>query len=276
MARRNRSGWGVYGVTFALAILLHIGAAYALPAYVPLLSARTPTMVAFEVEAPEPEPEPEPEPLPEVEEPEAEPEPEPEVRPRPRMPAPEPVAAPEPAPEPEPVDEPPPAEEVPVSFDNIVLTNDGEGAGWATQQGSGVDRAGPVGPPGQATGRRRRGRLDGTPGGTGTTPGPRVARASDLSRRPAPPANMDAILRRNYPARAERQGVEGVARLRLRVLPNGRIRVLRAVSESVEGYGFSQACRRTVTAERWPQVSLDQQGEPVAFDITYTCRFTVR
>src|SRR5690606_34371753 len=136
---------------------------------------------------------------------------------------------------------------------------------FAVDPGSGVEREGPIGPPGEPTGRRRRGVMGGTPGGTGAPDaprGPRIVAMADVSRRPAPPRNMEDILQRNYPAEARQQSIEGVARVRIQINPDGTITVLGTMSESWEGFGA--ACQRTLRqGGRW-EAPLDASGRPVA------------
>jgi hypothetical protein len=66
--------------------------------------------------------------------------------------------------------------------------------------------------------------------------------------------------------------VEGNARLRIRVMPNGKLDPLATVSESYPG--FATACQRSLRDIRF-EPPLDQKGAPCATDITYTCMFTV-
>lgn len=205
-------------------------------------------------------------PPPEPEKPIEEPEPE---RPKPAKPPPAKPAEPEPEPEPakaEPEADPVPTSDEPVAdFTGVTLTAEGGGAGWSTAVGSGAPLRGPVGKIG-----------DKTEGSPAAKQGPRVLAADRLGRRPEPPPGMSDILQRNYPRRARVQGVEGRAALRLRILPGGRIGSIRTVSESPEGWEFAEACRQTVQqAGPWPRPPLGPDGEPVATDVTYTCRFEV-
>jgi TonB family protein len=211
-----------------------------------------------------------PPPLEELPEPEPEdPEPEPELPP----PEPEPRAEPR-REEPEPEPEPAPAEETPVAFDNVTLTNEGESS-FAMQASSGVEREGPIGRPGAAvTGRSREGRAGGTPGGTGQGPaGPPLVAVENLSRRPDPPSAVGSFLQQLYPQDERRQGIEGVARVRLRIEPTGAVRFVRAVSSTSPS--FAQACQRALErAGNW-RPPLDQAGQPVATVINFRCDFEV-
>jgi len=216
--------------------------------------------------------EPELPPLPELpDEPESEPEPEPEPEPV-RRPRPEPQAEVDPEPDPDP---PPPAQETVVAFDNIVLTNETGESGWATQQGSGVDREGPVGrPSAEVTGRDRRGSRNGQVGGTGDGPAspPPVLPLAALSRRPAPLADLNSMLQRFYPTEARRQGVEGQSQIRIRINHDGSIRVLRTLSSTNDE--FARACARMLRGTRWDP-GLGPEGQPAATVTNFRCDFAV-
>lgn len=214
------------------------------------------------------------------------------------MPEPEPAApeepAPEEAPDPEPVEPPrtpktfkapketpqkpkePPAAapETPVSFDNLVLTNEegGEPSSWAIDPASGESREGPIGRPGAVvTGRSRDGVAGGVVGGTGTG---LVVDVGDLSKRPIPPS-LKQKLEKLYPKKARQEGVEGEVVLRLQVGPDGLPSKIRIVSESPEGYELGRACVRTLEGEKW-QPPIGKEGKPVTTRVTYRCGFEIR
>jgi TonB family protein len=222
----------------------------------PPLPAPEPAVVA----EPEPQPEPEPEPEPE------------RVR---REVAPEPVTAP-PVPEPVP-DEPPAAEEAIADFSGETLTND-TGDAWQTALGNGESFDGPIGRPNaQVTGRRRAGSAGGVEGAAGAPvapAGPRVVAYADLSRRPSPQGDTDAILQRNYPPRARQLGVEGHVVLGFRIMPDGTVGRFRVRSESPTDQGFARACQRTVEQIRW-EPPLANDGSAVATDASFECEFAV-
>lgn len=228
-----------------------------------------PIAVEFVDLAPEPEPAVEPEPEAEAEaEAEPEPEPEPVVR---RPPTPEEPPEVEPEPEPEPA----PIEEAIADFTGDTLTND-TGASWASATGNGAPMEGPIGQPGaQVTGRVRHGGRRGAPDGAGEAEVDRPVPMRNLSRRPAPPnARLAELLQTNYPRAASRLGLIGVARVRVRVEPDGRVRVLAILSEDEEGFG--SACRRTLReGGRW-QPPLDAHGNPVATITNFSCTFRPR
>lgn len=265
--------------TLAISLVLHAAMAFGMVVVLPLLDSFSPPpplmveMVVDEPEPPpevaEPEPEPEvtePEPEPEVTEPEPPPEPERVVERRPQ-PVPEPTQEPPP-----PSDEPPPpAEEAIADFTGETLTND-QGAAWNSAVGNGQVMEGPVGQPNAAvTGRRREGARGGAIGGTGDgEPGPRTVAVGNLSRRPGPPnSRLIQLLRENTPRRAQELGLEGRARVRIRVRANGQVDVLAVLSEDHDGFG--NACRRAIRASgRW-EAPLDRNGQPVDTVTTFAC-----
>lgn len=213
---------------------------------------------------------PEPPPAPPVEEPAPEPEPEPE--PVKVVKAPKPVASPRPVEKAPPEKSTPPAaaEETLADFSGTTLTGEGAG-GWASAVGNNQAMTGPIGKPNAAvTGRDRSGVQGGVVGGTGT----RVVSESDLSRRPEPPNSdlLNAALEKNYPKSAKQQGVEGVARIKVRVLASGKLQPLATLSETYPG--FADACKASLRDISW-RPGLDQAGQPVATDIPYKCEFII-
>jgi TonB family protein len=210
------------------------------------------------------EPVPEPVAEPEPEKP-AEPEPEPVKAVKPKVAAPKPEAKPDEAPEP-----PAQAEETLADFSGTTLTSEGVG-GWASAVGSGAAMNGPIGKANAVvTGRDRRG----AQGGGGAGDGVRVVTQDQLSRRPKPPTSdlLNAALERHYPKAAREQGIEGSARVKLRVMPNGSIQALATVSESYAG--FAEACKAAMRGVSWAP-GLDEGGQPVATDIPFDCEFTL-
>ncbi|HJK92963.1 MAG TPA: energy transducer TonB, partial [Polyangiaceae bacterium LLY-WYZ-15_(1-7)] len=208
-----------------------------------------------------------------------EPEPEPEVEPPPPPPEARPPRDPSPEPPPPPQEEPPPPEPEPVDFTGLTLTSEGSGGGFTVQASDGTDRRGPLGPPPT---RARRGAPGGEEGGTGgggtgEGSGPRIVPSSDLSRQPRPPSTsaIAQCMQDNYPRQARNQGVEGVARVRIQINPNGAVSNLRVRSESVSDQGFGRACIQCLRGRRWSP-PLDRNGNPVATRVTYSCTFTVR
>jgi TonB family protein len=204
-----------------------------------------PSAVSIEVVAPAP-----PEPAPPREEPE----------PRERASAPAARAtAPPPPTAPAPTTPAPPAESGPVDLGGVTLTNDGSGASWAAPAGNvavkpSVPRA-----------------LTATAPPRAAPSVPSTVAAADLSQKPAPPA-LDGALARNYPPELRRRGVGGVAVVRVRIEPDGSVRIASVVSETQSGFG--DACRRTVLGSRWV-APRDRSGRPAATFVSYTCRFRV-
>lgn len=261
-----------------LSVGAHVAAALlllALPALEWFLDDAAQTVEIVAIEEPPPPP---PEPAPETPDPEPEPEPalpEPEpVRPPPR-PEPRPrITEPEPPPRP-PSPEPPPIEEAIADFTGETLTN--EGAGWASAVGNGAPMEGPIGQPGAVvTGRRREGGRSGAIGGTGTSApeGPRVVALADLSRRPSPRGDTNAVLQRNYPARARQLGIEGRVVIAFRIQPDGSVTRFRTRTETPPEHGFAEACRRTVQQIGW-EPPLASDGAAVATDASFVCEFAV-
>jgi len=220
-------------------------------------------LTIVEQPAPEPPPEAAPEPAP----------PEPEAEPEPVKPPPPPKVERAPKPPkttPPPPDKTPPAaaEETVADFSGTTLTGQG---GWSSAVGSGAPMDAPIGSAtGTNTGRTRAGVAGGVIGGTGV----RVVPEGDLSRRPKPPDAdlLNAALERNYPKAARQQGIEGLARIRIRVLPSGKLQPLATLSETYPG--FAEACKTSLRDVSF-QPGLDGAGQPVATDIAYSCRFTV-
>lgn len=214
------------------------------------------------------------EPPPAPVEPEIEPEPEqpPEPEPEPvKVVKPKVVVAPKPAEKAEPTPEPPaPAEETLADFSGTTLTSEGAG-GWASAVGTGGAMNGPIGKANAVvTGRDRSGVQGGVVGGSGL----RVVSEDQLSRRPKPPSAdlLNAALERHYPKSAREQGIEGSAKIKLRVMPNGSIQALATVSESYSS--FAEACKAAMREVGWSP-ALDERGQPVATDIPFNCEFTL-
>lgn len=207
-----------------------------------------------------------------------EPEPAPVAEPAPAPPEPKPVRAPKPeravvAPD-KPVDTRPAAaaEETIADFSGTTLTGDAAG-GWASAVGSGAAMNAPIGKPRAAvTGRDASGVAGGVVGGQGTSL--RIVGDSDLSRRPQLPNQdlLNAALERSYPKPAKQQGVEGTARIRVRVFASGKLEPLATLNETFPG--FAEACKASLRGLSF-QPGLDRAGQPVATDIPYTCTFSV-
>ncbi|MCA9583332.1 MAG: energy transducer TonB, partial [Myxococcales bacterium] len=170
-----------------------------------------------------------------------------------------------------PADEPPPpAPETPVDFGNVTLSNTDGDSSWKIAPSTGKEMTGPIGTPGAAvTGRSRDGVVGGVVGGTNPDP---VVPAGDLRRRPVPPsASLESLLKRNFPRDARRQGIEGTARIRVRLSRDGSVRVLRRLDESYPGFG--QACATTLSqSPRWSP-GIDRSGNPATTEFNFTCRF---
>jgi periplasmic protein TonB len=191
----------------------------------------------------------------------------PPVEPKPVERAPKPPKEPPPPP-PEQAPPPAPAEETIADFSGTTLTGE---SGWVSAVGSGAPMDGPIGKAGaKVTGRNVAGVPGGVIGGTGI----RVVPEGDLSRKPKPPSAdvLNAALERSYPKSARQQGIEGVARIKVRVLASGKLQPIATLSETYPG--FADACRSSLRDVNF-QPGLDRVGQPVATEIPYTCRFTV-
>jgi outer membrane biosynthesis protein TonB len=215
------------------------------------------TIAEVEPAPPEPVAEPEPEKAPE-------PEPEPVKALKPKVAPPKPVATDD---KPQP---PPPAEETLADFSGTTLTSEGVG-GWASAVGNNASMNGPIGKPNAlVTGRDRSGVEGGAVGGNSL----RVVGEDQLSRRPKMPNSdlINAALERYYPKSAKEQGIEGIARVKLRIMPNGSVQALATISESYAG--FAEACKRAARETAWAP-GLDDKGQPVATDVPFSCEFTL-
>ena len=84
--------------------------------------------------------------------------------------------------------------------------------------------------------------------------------------------NLNAALEKNYPKSAKQQGVEGVARIKVRVLASGKLQPLATLSETYPG--FAGACKASLRDISW-RPGLDQAGQPVATDIPYKCEYII-
>ena len=260
----NTSQWAFEGTWVVLAILAHaalIGGIPQPPKGSGVISPGDPVDVSFieeEIEEPEPE---------EVEEP-VEPEKPEVVKPPPK---PKTFKAPKEASLPE---EPPAAaQETPVAFDNVILTNDGDGeSSWSTEQASGKSVEGPIGSPNAAvTGRSKVGVVGGVIGGTGIGV---VVDVGDLSRQPIPPT-LKRKLERLYPKKARAEGVEGEAVIRLQVGADGVPAKIRVITEDPPGYELGDACVKTLKGEVW-EPPVDKTGKRVTTRVTYRCGFEIR
>ena len=168
--------------------------------------------------------------------------------------------------------ETPPAAEEPVRFDNLTLSNETNAP--AIGAAVGTPSAGTAKGSGQGTGGGAQGGGGKGGSGSGAGRGNALVALEKLSRAPRAP-NLDGALERNYPKQARLQGVEGVAVVRARVNPDGSIVVTGVESESVNGFGFGEACKRTLSGSRWSP-PVDDKGQAVATLIRYSCDFRVR
>lgn len=260
----NLSSWSLEAAWVVLAIATHVAFLGLMP---PASSSRgmpdPRDSVAVAIVEAEPEPEiVEDEEATEPEEPEpVEPPPKPKTFRAPKEPLKSPAEPPAAAPE------------TPVTFDNIVLTNEGdEPSSWEMAPGSGEGREGPIGRPNAvATGRSRDGVIGGVVGGTGAGT---VVDLGDLSRQPIPPP-LKRKLEKLYPKTASQEGVEGIVSTRLEIRANGSPANIRIIAEDPKGYGFGKACVQALRGEKW-EPPLGPDGKPVTTRVTYRCGFEIR
>jgi TonB family protein len=270
MTIEQRGKWVLLGAIL-FSLLVHGAASVALallPSPSEMLAVLQHRTIEFEMEDDElPLPAVQPEPEPEA------PTPDEEVPPTPRDVTPPPPRDPATPPPPETPEPPAPLAEQVHDFSGQVLTTTGSGAGWATAVGSGQDTRGPIGNPvARTTGRDVAGSSAGVVGGTGTAPA--APAAINYTRRPSQPPGMGGHLQRFYPTGARARGVEGRARVMIRILADGALDVQRVVSESPPGEGFGQACMEALRRSPSWTSALDEAGEAVAspprpFDCTF-------
>ena len=212
--------------------------------------------VSFDVVAPEPPPR-------APKEPEIKPSPETQAaRVLPARPSPRSVAAER---EPDDRSAPPPVD-APIDLTGVTLSS-GDGS-WSSAIGNGSPITGPLK---MGSGAPRVGERS-APTDAKPSERIRVLGAEDLSRRPQPPALGD-LLRGNYPVEARRLGLEGFARVRARIDPDGVARACTVLAATDRSFG--EACRRTVDGSIWSP-PVDLQGRTVSSHIQYTCRFEVQ
>jgi outer membrane biosynthesis protein TonB len=211
----------------------------------------------FEVVTPPPPPEP-----PKIKEPD------PPKPPEPVKSAPRKIAAPQNTPPPPAQNTPPPAaaEEV-ADLTGMTLTG-GDGASWSSVVGTGGALKGPIGKIGRAPVATQQAAKTGPVG-------PRFVSIDSLARKPQQPAGVDALLKRNFPRRAQLQGVEGAVVVMMRILPTGRVDNVRVIEEKPAGFEFAAACRQTLLQMPPFLPPLDRTGTAVATDAKFTCNFFV-
>lgn len=201
-------------------------------------------------------------PVPEAREPLAEPPSQPEAQ---RVSQPLPSRRPEVAPQAKPQATDAPSPE-PIDMSGVTLTND-LGSGFSMHGGNGQAREGALRVPASLV----RATLKDPPRTAPASSAPRIVSLGDLSARPSPPA-LQGALERNYPAEARRRGLGGTATVRVRIDPDGLVRSVSNLDESLSGFG--EACRRALRGSRW-SAPRDRGGNAVATEVRYTCRFVV-
>lgn len=84
---------------------------------------------------------------------------------------------------------------------------------------------------------------------------------------------MDQLLAHFFPVEARVQNASGTAKLKLRILSDGRVGGLTLLEETGQ-YPFGEACMMALLQRRW-QPPLDQHGRPVSTEVRYVCEFEV-
>ncbi len=156
----------------------------------------------------------------------------------------------------------PERESAPRSFDDVVLTNRDAPASWSVRAAGGprTNQRGVS----SSVARGARGQSSGTA----------VVAVADLSRKPKQPNALSTIPRRYFPRDAQRQGKDGLARVRVRIFRDGAVRVLSVLSQT--GSGYAMACKRFLQdSPRWSP-GVDRSGRAVTTDIVFPCRFMIR
>jgi TonB family protein len=253
MERPSLWFWG-----FALSAVAHVALLWRLGSYDQQARVQALQTFEFEIRGAPPEPAPP--------EPEPEPEPEPSRAANAALESPEPERAANESPAPTPAESQALEASVaaPLDLSGVTLTSAGSGD-FSMKAGSGA----PLSAPAVKRGTQKRAAPAGSPAPQG--PAFRIVPLANLSRRPAPP-NLRTALERFYPAAKRQAGIEGSARLRARIDPDGHIRQTEPLSSSASD--FAEACRRALTGSKWSP-PLDMGGEAVATWIVYSCAFQV-
>jgi TonB family protein len=231
------------------------------------LEERPPVEVAIEIDEviepppePEPAPEPEPEPTPE---PPPEPATEPPPTPREATPPPEPTAPPPP-------DAPPPAPGPPAGGEPV--------PGWLDGPPGQPFQLGEVGPAGtmpvQAPGGG--GGAKGTGGGGGGPPdstGDGPVSIASIKTMPVPIGDTDFVeARRDYPAEASRQGIEGAVKVKLLVDATGAVTKRTLITRL--GHGLDELALKLAARLRF-EPAKDDRDRPVPATVVWTFTFTL-
>jgi TonB family protein len=108
--------------------------------------------------------------------------------------------------------------------------------------------------------------------GTGTGP-PKPASIASIKVMPKPVGETDYFdAKRDYPAEARAQGIEGMVKVRLLVDETGAVRSRKVVKKL--GYGFDQLALRLAKRLRF-KPAIDTSGRPVAAVVVWTFNFTL-
>lgn len=254
--------WIVAG-TILLSVFVHVGALMVAGTVDVAFSVEPPSLTEVELLAPEPSLEPPAVPVPP-------PEPESVAPPTPKPAPPKARLEPEPEPQPQPNEDPAPLKETVADFSNMTLTNE-RASNWQIEPSSGEESDAPIAGPGVNTGRSVDGRLDGTRDGQGQG---KALPLADLGRHPQQARGLDALVEKHYPPTLKRQGVEGIARVRIRIGADGQLSVLRVLSASDPLFG--EACKRSLRESPPWEPALDKGGNPAITEAPFKCEYIVR
>ena len=92
-------------------------------------------------------------------------------------------------------------------------------------------------------------------------------------RAPKYPAELDTLVLRNYPHYARSEGVESNVVAHVKLSAGGKVLNVRVADVSDDGWGFGEACARSIHQLPMWQPKLDDGGRPVATVAAYACRF---
>jgi len=92
-------------------------------------------------------------------------------------------------------------------------------------------------------------------------------------RAPKYPAELDRLVLRNYPRYARSEGIESSVMAHVRLSAGGKVLNVRVADVSDDGWGFGEACARSIHQLPTWQPRLDERGNPIATVAVYACRF---
>ena len=99
----------------------------------------------------------------------------------------------------------------------------------------------------------------------------RLGRPTD----PRYPPALHSVVNRNYPRYARAEGVEGTVEAHVRLSDTGRVLHVRVASVTDDGWGFGEACTRSIHQLPVWKPKLDARGKPVPTLTRFFCRFVL-